>query len=211
MRGATTTAQKRPALITDFNPRTSYEVRLIVVLYPLHHVLFQSTHLIRGATHCRSVSVASCLISIHAPHARCDFSPANLDDVVIISIHAPPCGVRHCDDAFDTYSARFQSTHLMQGTTEPVIVHVSQQIISIHAPHTRCDNIVGGIESFLANFNPRTPCGVRRVRDLFSSDRWKFQSTHPMRGATVMIWYSYNKVLISIHAPHAGCDSAGCC
>ena len=110
-------------------------------------------------------------------------------------------------------------------------MHVSQQIISIHAPHTRCDNIVGGIESFLANFNPRTSYEVRRGYDHSGELRLHisihaphagcdtrgpqaplalllpFQSTHPMRGATQNIMSAYAIVgEISIHAPHAGCD-----
>ena len=35
-----------------------------------------------------------------------------------------------------------------------------------------------------ANFNPRTPCGVRRVAVLCFPLLALFQSTHPVRGAT---------------------------
>ena len=34
------------------------------------------------------------------------------------------------------------------------------------------------------NFNPRTPCGVRPVNNDVESEELKFQSTHPVRGAT---------------------------
>ena len=78
------------------------------------------------------------------------------------------------------------------------------------------------------DFNPRTPCGVRRrKKNIFA--RLLFQSTHPMRGATgprylgKHRWSYFNprtpcgvrRILkcscgrfriISIHAPHAGCD-----
>ena len=33
-----------------------------------------------------------------------------------------------------------------------------------------------------------------------------FQSTLPMRGATLKHWYDYTEIPISIHAPHAGSD-----
>ena len=78
------------------------------------------------------------------------------------------------------------------------------------------------------NFNPRTPCGVRRGNYSASSCNSSFQSTHPMRGATKTHRTIYRRrafqsthpmrgatdekshrdlyVDISIHAPHAGCD-----
>ena len=36
--------------------------------------------------------------------------------------------------------------------------------------------------------------------------RIKFQSTHPMRGATYATLRDRRVIVISIHAPHAGCD-----
>ena len=80
------------------------------------------------------------------------------------------------------------------------------------------------------DFNPRTPCGVRLSWLYFRAIKTGFQSTHPMRGATDE-QRIYQKVVeyfnprtpcgcdvgatvtqeaiieISIHAPHAGCDS----
>ena len=35
------------------------------------------------------------------------------------------------------------------------------------------------------DFNPRTPCGVRLPFFHGFPQRWKFQSTHPLRGATI--------------------------
>ena len=81
------------------------------------------------------------------------------------------------------------------------------------------------------DFNPRTPCGVRRGKNSTSTRRGLFQSTHPMRGATIIFvqcvpqlsfqsthpmrgaterrFLRHVPTLISIHAPHAGCDGAG--
>ena len=59
-----------------------------------------------------------------------------------------------------------------------------------------------------AYFNPRTLCGVRRAyprRILVSA---KFQSTHPLRGATIPVAFDCHASIISIHAPLAGCDSS---
>ena len=57
------------------------------------------------------------------------------------------------------------------------------------------------------NFNPRTPCGVRLTYNELGYKDYLFQSTHPMRGATLSILDSDISRIISIHAPHAGCDS----
>ena len=79
--------------------------------------------------------------------------------------------------------------------------------ISIHAPLAGCDRMTETSRFDQDYFNPRTPCGVRRrchragvVRD------GRFQSTHPLRGATGGIGAVLVLVEISIHAPLAGCD-----
>ena len=62
------------------------------------------------------------------------------------------------------------------------------------------------IEGKIANFNPRTPCGVRPRHYRYRVFCHGFQSTHPLRGATRQAtdWIFTNT--ISIHAPLAGCD-----
>ena len=55
-------------------------------------------------------------------------------------------------------------------------------------------------------FNPRTPCGVRPDSSPVTSAPIKFQSTHPVRGATTGDGVVVTKNEISIHAPRAGCD-----
>ena len=57
---------------TDFNPRTSYEVRQRGEEEANKALAFQSTHLLRGATDgCARLSL-NVQISIHAPLTRCD-------------------------------------------------------------------------------------------------------------------------------------------
>ena len=58
----------------------------------------------------------------------------------------------------------------------------------------------------VVHFNPRTPCGVRPALDANASTPHKFQSTHPLRGATYARILFCSKIGISIHAPLAGCD-----
>ena len=61
---------------------------------------------------------------------------------------------------------------------------IPQAIISIHAPRAGCDEHYAQKPACAANFNPRTPCGVR----------------HRRREEACR----YGR--ISIHAPRAGCD-----
>ena len=156
-------AQKRVKAFSDFNPRTPCGVRR----YGCRH------------DHRRA------RISIHAPLAGCDDGQAATDFATIL----------------------FQSTHPLRGATRAPFPYFAVQAISIHAPLAGCDLPVVNaaakgytisIHAPLAgcdpaslrrctrnrNFNPRTPCGVRR-------------SPYSRNG------FAYN---ISIHAPLAGCD-----
>ena len=167
---------------------------------------FQSTHLMRGATYGLEFLGRDTVISIHAPHARCDFVLNSPQPSQQISIHAPHA---RCD--FTTFSTLFnsvlfQSTHLMRGATSPSlylpklvnfnprtscevrhVVTYSQQmkhLISIHAPHARCDITQGSHKTIQIYFNPRTSCEVRPPLKRTICKTFVFQSTHLMRGAT---------------------------
>ena len=86
-----------------------------------------------------------------------------------------------------TQSARialFQSTHPVRGATRCPAARRFQPVY----------------------FNPRTPCGVRRVRKVAGKLPLVFQSTHPVRGATWSAVRRCSGGYISIHAPRAGCD-----
>ena len=85
-----------------------------------------------------------------------------------ISIHAPHAGS-------DIYS---WDTSLSGAT------------ISIHAPHAGSDRIVTVKRVYPGNFNPRSPCGERHTEDKANPHGVTFQSTLPMRGATILpaIW-----------------------
>ena len=124
---------------------------------------FQSTHPMRGATETMIAGV---------PHVY-DFNPRT------------PCGVRPATRQKSRAFVRFQSTHPMRGATYRYIGRRSLYHISIHAPHAGCDIWHIRRHKQQHYFNPRTPCGVRRM-----------QQVDVMR-----------KINISIHAPHAGCDS----
>ena len=123
-------------------------------------------------------------ISIHAPHAGSDLSGKTLIHFSEDFNPRSPCGERP------------SRCHLPDLSFQ----------ISIHAPHAGSDNVLS-IHSLMAfYFNPRSPCGERRYDYVHQCRRIKFQSTLPMRGATLVLGHQGIPVPISIHAPHAGSD-----
>ena len=124
-----------------------------------------------------------------------------------ISIHAPHTGCDSIKQTSTDTTYKFQSTHPTRGATlfvvfiatarsdfnprtphgvrPPYIMMKLEDLkISIHAPHTGCDN---------HGFRPTAVC-------------LRFQSTHPTRGATSRLSRVDRYLRISIHAPHTGCD-----
>ena len=152
------------ALIANFNPRAPYGARLpahmkkVVKAYE-----FQSTRPIRGATLAVSGGLAVQDISIHAPHtgrdqiithAGCQRYRFQSTRPIRGATFLPSCR------AFST--AAFQSTRPIRGAT---IIHKQFHVsvsISIHAPHTGRDTVVGFPSLSTNNFNPRAPYGARR-------------------------------------------------
>ena len=147
---------------------------------------FQSTHLLRGATDCRYPIRIQFHVSIHAPLARCD--------------------VGYIDTWLGLHE--FQSTHLLRGATHPYENSNSTRM----------------------SFNPRTSCEVRLMAVLKIKSSTGFQSTHLLRGATRCCSNSpvsassfqsthllrgatderpgwIDMCSVSIHAPLARCDS----
>ena len=146
---------------------------------------------------------------------------------------------------------QFQPTHPVRGATVHEVYRQQHPVISTHAPREGCDVGPTTVVSILVNFNPRTPRGVRPAK---SPNIWRerhisihapregcdwknatgrsktlrFQSTHPVRGATSFVcsacilfvfqpthpvrgatrWMlGYIRTLsISTHAPREGCD-----
>ena len=102
------------------------------------------------------------LISIHAPLAGSDQSPVSLAQQSLISIHAPLAG------------------------SDVLVKFVQIQIsISIHAPLAGSDHFAQLHYGRYENFNPRSPCGERQPLTFPIMAFPLFQSTLPLRGATV--------------------------
>ena len=102
----------------------------------------------------------------------------------MVSIHAL---LAECDRSPRTRQGtrfRFQSTHSLRSATKWAFNLV---------PIEDC-------------FNPRTPCGVRRMNDLAAAVDSGFQSTHSLRSATKSDCGTYQEFCVSIHALLAECD-----
>ena len=124
----------------------------------------------------------------------------------------------------------FQSTRPVRGATRrPAWIWKKSDFISIHAPHAGRDHWLTSFVLVPIDFNPRAPCGARHFLQIIGSYPRQFQSTRPMRGATLSIRLRFMSFLhfnprapcgarrrrvrfgplavaISIHAPHAGRD-----
>ena len=100
-----------------------------------------------------------------------------------ISIHAPLAGSDHSSPPRSGLSA-----------------------ISIHAPLAGSDIDLAIFAIEEGHFNPRSPCGERRSKWTTHAPNSPFQSTLPLRGATIIASTKEQCIGISIHAPLAGSD-----
>ena len=176
-----------------------------------------------GVRHCRS-------ISIHTPHAGSDGIVYGFSHFPKISIHTPHAGsdvgILHLmHRAFDI------SIHTPHAGSD-FSVPLSQHPFPDFNPHSPCGErrmMIFGSVSSMPYFNPHSPCGERPAlqagkfvvfaisihtphagSDFVSRSAWfriqQFQSTLPMRGATIKLYLVFNYLWISIHTPHAGSD-----
>ena len=175
--------------VLNFNPRTPCGVRRCVCTLMAFVTKFQSTHPLRGATllQVRRHDPAQGFQSTH-PLRGATAGQIGFYGIISISIHAPLAG---CD-------------------ARPAIGG-QKGGISIHAPLAGCDHQLFQRFQGCLYFNPRTPCGVRPFWTTSAAHRNTFQSTHPLRGATIGFFLYLHSYRISIHAPLAGCDAARRC
>ena len=75
-----------------------------------------------------------------------------------------PCGVRPKAEDKSVVELLFQSTHPLRGATGIAMDAQKLGKISIHAPLAGCDCIFWKTATSPSDFNPRTPCGVRREK-----------------------------------------------
>ena len=105
-------------------------------------------------------------------------------DRAIISIHAPRVGSDGATGYVAGFTPEFQSTLPVWGATLKVQYQQQMQDISIHAPRVGSDGREPGRKRRQQHFNPRSPCGERRLNAAATSPFMVFQSTLPVWGAT---------------------------
>ena len=96
-----------------------------------------------------------------------------------------PCGARLYVDLPAPFLPKiFQPTRPLRGATASAAGHDAADDISIHAPLAGRDCTALTPCRQARYFNPRAPCGARRIFPRSSALRSGFQPTRPLRGAT---------------------------
>ena len=163
LRGATRRRRATRAIPCNFNPRAPCGARLKRIATFTLSLLFQSSRPLRGATGAGVRHAQYRAISILAPLAGRDFPAYTPQGWGLNFNPRAPCGAR--------------PVQLFQ---KLMVRH-----ISILAPLAGRD--LNTAPSFGAerNFNPRAPCGARRLRKDGAKVVIVFQSSRPLRGATM--------------------------
>ena len=117
MRGATCGYRRCGQWLACFNPRPSCEGRPVKTTKGFTLIQFQSTPLMRGATRDANLAKSASEVSIHAPHARGDFTSTRSSSFQRCFNPRPSCEGRPCALPLPCNSMRFQSTPLMRGAT----------------------------------------------------------------------------------------------
>ena len=169
-----------------FNPRSPCGERQLRTAFQIQK-FYISIHAPRAGSdgNLRLHCPLHCQISIHAPRAGSDLNRhCGYEMADDISIHAPRAG-SDCPDPFCLLRVvLFQSTLPVRGATADSLGAAHGD--SYFNPRSPCGErrlqISWLVHPF--HFNPRSPCGERQVADL--SEWWwgQFQSTLPVRGAT---------------------------
>ena len=164
MRGATGARQFKTRRYQHFNPRAPCGARRNQRRRHAFTTLFQSTRPMRGATCVVRVCRHTLHISIHAPHAGRDWVLRE-DGSANEGYFNPraPCGARLGLEV-GQLALRQISIHAPHaGRDFGNEVMLPAGFISIHAPHAGRDGCITSRIAVQKNFNPRAPCGARRL------------------------------------------------
>ena len=144
------------------------------------------------------------MVSIHALLAECDRLRRVGNPFHRCFNPRTPCGVRPEAAPVAAPVKKFQSTHSLRSATDKIYDVVTRESVSIHALLAECDRLGPTAASAMMGFNPRTPCGVRRLSDVTQMlDKW-FQSTHSLRSATapnLIHCYSTKQIILCANLP----------
>ena len=133
-------------------------------------------------------------ILLQATQGKGDFNPRS------------PRGERLVSSSLTAFRGLFQSTLSARGATALPAGRGQEREISIHALREGSDWWGTGRRCPAAYFNPRSPRGERRARNIDGPNGWEFQSTLSARGATSLPRKKAVHGFISIHALREGSD-----
>ena len=192
-------------LISIHAPLTGCDTVASILIFHSHR--FQSTHPLRDATILISTITGWDQISIHAPLTGCDYMHLCIKQAKAISIHAPLTGCDSKKLKVYTVMMLFQSTHPLRDATTVIEGNKNDAVdFNPRTPYGMRHNHVSNLE-WVTNFNPRTPYGMRHTLHYCWWFKWDFnprtpygmrhflmilkyrrklfQSTHPLRDATI--------------------------
>ena len=98
---------------------------------------------------------------------------------VRISIHAPRVGSDNASSTVRLLAFPFQSTLPVWGATGYLVPVEDDLIISIHAPRVGSDLSLVSLSTGSWYFNPRSPCGERRVAAVIHGNDSHFNPRSP--------------------------------
>ena len=208
LRGATSPRRRRMRRGSNFNSRTSCEVRpgraAVRKLVQLHFNSRTSCEVRRLA---KGLTQNQLAISTHAPLARCDGRTHLRVRYLEISTHAP---LARCDDegrAELSADRHFNSRTSCEVRRDALLYGDWASFISTHAPLARCDNIrpreVGDKE--ISTHAPLARCDHRQM----VHPEKPVISTHaPLARCDGVCESICGRIEISTHAPLARCDKS---
>ena len=161
--GSDMSPQHRSRRIYNFNPRSPYGERHVVITNKNGGFYFNP----------RS-PYGERPLSILAFSQKFYFNPRS------------PYGERHALQNQQKQAFGFQSTLPLRGATRKKQAAIDICVISIHAPLTGSDVYTMSVRQGGENFNPRSPYGERLAVPDNRSRTGGFQSTLPLRGATIL-------------------------
>ena len=168
---------------------------------------FQSTRPVRGATSMTEAQRQAYEISIHAPRAGRDWRMSVILTAASNFNPRAPCGARRCCCSCRTLLQNFNPRAPCGARLQWTYARIAT--ISNFNPRAPCGarpHNPALPRQKSRHFNPRAPCGARRSPDNQHFPTYKFQSTRPVRGATLTPLSQIPCCVISIHAPRAGRD-----
>ena len=120
------------------------------------------------------------------PRTPCGMRPAPIGEILHLWCFNPrtPCGMRLALPALVNQQLPLQSTHPVWDATNEISRTRYPIVASIHAPRVGCDLCRSSFGSRPFGFNPRTPCGMRRLPRFWPRKLSFLQSTHPVLDAT---------------------------